>query len=103
MQVKELEKDTKYILLRCDDLYLSVLLMPSALYDSLSDIMIIEDVDYFWSLHTQELSCEEYEVMRDKLFKHFGKKVNITGTEYLFWLLGSIPQELLPYIKKLKE
>jgi hypothetical protein len=103
MQNKENEKDVKYILLKCDDLYLSILLMPQSLYDILAEILIAEDVDYFWGLHYNELSKEEYEVMRDKLFKYFGKKVNITGSDYMFWLIGSVPLELLPYIKRLKE
>lgn len=102
MQIKETEKDTRYVLLQCDDLYLSVLLMPLTLYDNLSDIVIKEDVDYFWGLRSNELSAEQYEVVRDNLFKHFGKKVTISNTNYIFWLLGSIPQELLPYIKALK-
>lgn len=103
MQVKEIEKDTEYILLKCDDLYLSLILMPHTLYDKLSDILIVEDVDYFWSLHTNVLSVEEYEVTRDKIFKRFGKRATLTGTEFVIWILGSLPEQLLPYLKRLKD
>lgn len=103
--LKELtEKDKGYYLIKAhtSEEYLSFILMPETLYNLLSDIMIKEDVDYFWGLHTSYIKKEDYETFANHLFKPFGKKVNLKNSKYWFLIVGSIPAQIIPYLRLIK-
>ena len=101
---KMTDRDKNYVLIKGhdDDQYLSFILMPQSLYDKLADILIVEETDYFWGLQYSTLDESEYAITIKKLFQPFGRKVNIRQNNYWFFIIGSIPSVLIPYLKEIK-
>jgi len=103
MQPKE-TKESEYVLLTFDkEEYFSLLLMPRSLYDKLSDIMVAkEDWESFWESKAIFLNYEEFFVFKERLFKGFGVRASITDDNKYVYILGSLPQQIVSYLREVK-